>query len=241
MAVRKMPSPHTVNNVRKLVEAVLAEWTTPQSKVLVVVTDNGSNMTAAFKQQQADMRDPESGDDKDDEEEDQEIDEDESFEDDFDAKELEHDTEFIFMRRIGCFAHTLQLIAQKFDEYKGFSNVLKQARKINSKVNSSTKATERLIQLCGKKLLKECRTRWSSTYLLLQRLIELREPLTVVLRELEWDDLAASEWRILMLIWSLLQPFAEFTTLVSGENFTTISSIIPTIMELNIHLEEVRV
>ena len=77
MAVRKMPSPHTANNVRKLVEAVLAEWTIPLSKVLVVVTDNGSNMTAAFKQQQADMRDPESGDDKDDEKEDQEIDEDE--------------------------------------------------------------------------------------------------------------------------------------------------------------------
>ena len=91
----------------------------------------------------------------------------------------------------------------------------------------------------GKKLLKKCHTRWNSTYLLLQQLIELQEPVAAVLRELEWDELAASEWRTLMFIQSLLQSFAEFNALVSGENFTTISSVISTIMELNIRLEEV--
>lgn len=240
MAVRRMPSPHTAANVRKLIEKVLEEWNIPLSKVFVIVTDNGSNMVAAFKQQPEErdsVNDDEVG--EEDASSEGEGDDEENTEDDFDEKELEHDSEFILMRRIGCFAHTLQLVAQKFDGYEGFSNVIRAARKINSKVNSSCKATERLIQFCGKKLLKECRTRWNSTYLLLQRLIELREPLAAVLRELEWDDLAASEWRTLVLIQSLLQPFAEFTALVSGENFTTISSVIPTIMELNIHLEEV--
>ena len=240
MAVRRMPSPHTAANVRKLIEKVLEEWNIPLSKVFVIVTDNGSNMVAAFKQQPEErdsVNDDEVG--EEDASSEGESDDEENTEDDFDEKELEHDSEFILMRRIGCFAHTLQLVAQKFDGYEGFSNVIRAARKINSKVNSSCKATERLIQFCGKKLLKECRTRWNSTYLLLQRLIELREPLAAVLRELEWDDLAASEWRTLVLIQSLLQPFAEFTALVSGENFTTISSVIPTIMELNIHLEEV--
>ena len=37
-----------------------------------------------------------------------------------DIKELEHDTEFIFMRRIGCFAHTLQLITQNLMNIKVF-------------------------------------------------------------------------------------------------------------------------
>ena len=41
-----MPSPH---NVRGLVIAVLTEWDIPVSKVNVIVTDNGSNMVAAFK------------------------------------------------------------------------------------------------------------------------------------------------------------------------------------------------
>ena len=102
-------------------------------------------------------------------------------------------------------------------------------------------ATERLIELCGKKLLKDCRTRWSSTFLLLQRLTELRDPLEMVICELEWDNLAASEWRLLHIIQNLLKPFAEFTNVISGEEFTTISSVTPTIMELNLHLENVRV
>ena len=169
-----MPSPHTAINVRMLIEKVLEEWDIPLNKVFVVVTDNGSNMVAAFKQQQED-KNSQSDDEIDNEDRSSEDteEEEENIEDDFDEKELEHVNEFILMKRIGCFAHTLQLVALKFDEYKGFSNVLKAARKINSKVNSSCKATERLIQLCGKKLLKECRTRWNSTFLLLQRLIEL--------------------------------------------------------------------
>ena len=51
MAVRRMPLPHTAANVRKLIEEVLEEWNIPLSKVFIIVTDNGSNMVAAFKQQ----------------------------------------------------------------------------------------------------------------------------------------------------------------------------------------------
>lgn len=236
LAVRRMPSPHTADNVRDLVHKVLSEWNIPLNKIMVVVTDNGSNMVAAFKKFVATHGDEED-DGEMDEEEDSEVEEDAI--DDFDDREIEHDAAFVSMRRIGCFAHSFQLVTRKFDDFAGFQKLLKQARQLNAKVNSSTKATERLIGVCGKKLLKECRTRWSFTFLLLQRLIEVREPLTVVLRELEWDDLAASEWRSLCAIQSLLQPFAEFTDLVRGEEFTTISSVIPTIIELNLHLEEV--
>jgi len=44
--------------------------------------------------------------------------------------------------------------------------------------------------------------------------------------ELNISDLAASEMRSPNIIQSLLQPFADFTTLVSGEKLT---SVIPTI------------
>lgn len=53
-------------------------------------------------------------------------------------------------------------------------------------------------------------------FLLLQCLNEFRNCLGTVLQELEWDDLTASEWRSLSTIQSLLQPFADFTTHVSG-------------------------
>ena len=81
--------------------------------------------------------------------------------DDFDDKELEHDATFFSMKRIGYFAHSFQLVAHKFDQFSGFHNLLKQARNLNARVNSSTKATERLIELYGKNLIKDCHT-WLS-------------------------------------------------------------------------------
>ena len=38
---------------------------------------------------------------------------------------------------------------------------------------------------------------------------------------------------------NLLQPFAKFTSLLSGDEFTTLSCVFPALMELNIHLQEV--
>ena len=49
LAVRRMPSPHIADHVRELVDAILEEWDIPTSKVKVVITDNGSNMVAAFR------------------------------------------------------------------------------------------------------------------------------------------------------------------------------------------------
>ena len=66
----------------------------------------------------------------------------------------------------------------------------------------------------------------------------VKEPLTAVLNELEWDNLATSEWKAIDSICRLLQPFAQYTTLGSGEEYTTVSGVLPIIMELNLHLEE---
>jgi len=44
----------------------------------------------------------------------------------------------------------------------------------------------------------------------------------------------------LCAIKNTLQPLAEFTSLLSSEEFTTISSALPTIMDLHLHLEEMK-
>ena len=51
IAVKRMPSPRTANRVSELVKTVLQEWEIPEEKVGSVLTDNDSNMVAAFKQQ----------------------------------------------------------------------------------------------------------------------------------------------------------------------------------------------
>ena len=114
----------------------------------------------------------------------------------------------------------------------------KRAHSLVRKFNTSAKATEKLIAKCGKKLVRDCPTRWSSTYLLIDRLLTVRNSLTEVLQELEWDDLATSEWKSLEAVRNLLRPFAQFTSLVQGEDYTTISAVIPAIMDINLHLEE---
>ena len=74
---------------------------------------------------------------------------------------------------------------------------------------------------------------------MVERLLVVKSALSSILEELEWDNLAISEWKTLDSIKTLLQPFAQFTSLISGEDLTTVSSVIPAIMDINIHLEEV--
>ena len=48
LAVRRMPSPHTGENIRQLVDDIFTEWDIPPQKVAAVITDNGSNMLATL-------------------------------------------------------------------------------------------------------------------------------------------------------------------------------------------------
>ena len=117
---------------------------------------------------------------------------------------------------------------------------MKKVHALIGKVNKSSRAMEALISKCQKKLVKDCPTRWSSLYLMLERLLEVKTALTEVLDDLEWDNLALSEWRLMECICKLLKPFAVYTSLISGEEYTTISSALPILMEINLHLEEMR-
>ena len=76
---------------------------------------------------------------------------------DFLDRELDHEAEFSSLNRIACFSHTLQQVVKKFDSVDSFKDVIKHTKAVVvGKVNSSTKATERLIALSGKKLIKDC-------------------------------------------------------------------------------------
>jgi len=49
IAVHRFESPHTVERVSKLVDEIVGEWHIPYHKIFRILTDNGSNMVAAFK------------------------------------------------------------------------------------------------------------------------------------------------------------------------------------------------
>ena len=75
---------------------------------------------------------------------------------------------------------------------------------------------------------------------MMERLLEVKVPLGTVLEQQGWDNLARSEWTTLETICKLLKLFSQYTLLVSGEEYTTLSSVIPILMELNLHLEDVK-
>ena len=122
----------------------------------------------------SDHQDEAAGDEKDDEEDEEEEEEEEESDvdreadreaDEFDVKESNHKFAFHgFIKRLSCFAHTLQLVVHKFKEVKSLKKVLASAHALVKKVNKLSKATERLVSLCGKKLISDCPTRWSSTF-----------------------------------------------------------------------------
>ncbi len=158
----------------------------------------------------------------------------------FDEHETDHDVAFVGWKRNGCFTNTLQLVVKEFEKAPCFKGTLAKAHKIVKKFNSSCKATEKLVQLAGKKLVSSCPTRWDSMFLLISRLISVSNHVTTVLDELGWEGLAPSQWKQLRAVLALLQPFAQQTNVTSSEYSTSIAMVIPSLKELDLHLKEVR-
>ena len=131
---------------------------------------------------------------------------------DYEERKIDHELSFHSLNRVSCFSHTLQLVVQSFDELPTFRVLLKRVHRLVSKSNMSTKATEKFIAICGKKLVRHCPTRGSSTYLMIDRLLSVTTGLCQVLQELECDNLATSEWKTLESLRDMLHPFAQFTS-----------------------------
>ena len=84
-------------------------------------------------------------------------DDEEDEEGDFNAKELQHNIAFTHLgKRLGCFAHSIQLVVQKFKD-ESLQPLMKRAHVV-VKFNISSRATEMLLSLCGKKLISNVPT-----------------------------------------------------------------------------------
>ena len=125
-------------------------------------------------------------------------------------KERDHE-----VKQISCFTYTLQLVVNQAATFK---DAIRCSHKLVSKVNTSTKVTEKLIGLCGKKLVLAVPTRWSSTFPVIEHLLLVKVSLGLVLKELGWDNLPMSAWGTLVSIKALLQLFAQLMSLVSSKD-----------------------
>ena len=99
----------------------------------------------------------------------------------YEDQEAQHDIEFCCYKRSSCYIHTLQLVVRTFDQNSASTTMVKNVHKLVNKVNKSAKATENLINL---KLISDCPTGWSSSYLMMSRLLKVKLHLAEILDEL---------------------------------------------------------
>ncbi|XP_069009758.1 E3 SUMO-protein ligase ZBED1-like [Embiotoca jacksoni] len=144
-------------------------------------------------------------------------------------------------------AHTLNLIVKKaLDQQPVLSGIRAKARKLVGFFRSSTTAKEKLTQvqlylgMANMKLMQEVETRWSSTYLMLQRLVEQREPVGAALAGLQHDIpfLTSEEFNIVGGSLSLLSPFYDATVELSAEENVSASKVVPLVKMLDHTLPE---
>ncbi|XP_034529155.1 zinc finger BED domain-containing protein 1-like [Notolabrus celidotus] len=146
-----------------------------------------------------------------------------------------------------CIAHTLNLVGKKaLDQHPVVSGIRAKARKLVGYFRSSTTAKEKLTQVQfhlgmeQKKLMQEVETRWNSTYLMLQRLVELREPVGAALAGLQHDlaFFTSDEFNIVTGCLALLSPFYDATVELSAEENVSASKIVPLLKMLEQMLQE---
>ena len=181
--------PHTATHIRTFLDEILKEWDIPKTKVLTVITGNETNMIAVFK------RSPQANINTETDEiiSDNDLDNDDCEETDEENVEDIDDMAIKNYSRFSCLLHTLQLIVKIALNRNQFSSTIKKVRKQVHNIKKSSKASKQLVLKAGKNLIRDCPTCCNSTYDMIQRMIEIKEPLNKVLEELQWDGISNSE------------------------------------------------
>lgn len=133
--------------------------------------------------------------------------------------------------------HTLQLVVNMIQKDLSVKPLLDRIRVLVRLFRKSSVAIQRLLKLCGLTLVKDCPTRWSSTYLMISRLLQVKDSLVQVADGMGWDCLLPSEWQKLTALRDLLLPFAEHTQMLQSDTMS-LSLVLPALLDLNAHLSE---
>ncbi|KAL4113763.1 hypothetical protein QTP88_017336 [Uroleucon formosanum] len=131
---------------------------------------------------------------------------------------------------VTCAAHSLQLAIKTALKYETFSELIKQCSALVGHFKHSNVAKQSLIKkqeqlgIANQSLVQYCKTRWNSIYLMLDRLLQNRTPISNVLTD-----------RTV----TLLKPLYIVTNLFCSENHSPASMVRPLLTQLmDNHLKE---
>lgn len=147
-----------------------------------------------------------------------------------------------------CVAHTLNLsVNEAISSNKEFLDVLKKCRTLVGHFKHSVLASEKLRQLqiqmglSQLKVKQDVSTRWNSSLHMMERLIEIKDPLSAAITYLPRAPifLTSLEWELISDCLPLLKPFDVMTVELSAEKYPTLSKVIPLIRGLQYTLKNV--
>lgn len=140
-------------------------------------------------------------------------------------------------KHYGCYAHSLNLIVTT--ALKPVEEFIEKIKNIVAHFKRSTSATDMLLsyQLKNtvmsdsgepKRLVQQVPTRWNSTFYMLQRFTLLKEAVKycMALIEKDWPEISVLHWETMSEICTVLQPFEEITSSISGDEYLTGSMVI---------------
>ncbi len=137
---------------------------------------------------------------------------------------------------IPCFGHTLHLAVNKAIDIYRVTAALSRLRKTISAFTRSPKLSRQLVKKQRELLLQEHRlihdepTRWNSSYDMVERFLEQQQAVFAVLAEdrKKWHLMPKdADITILETLKEVLGPLSPFTDALSGEQHTTLSSVLP--------------
>lgn len=148
---------------------------------------------------------------------------------------------------VNCYAHTLQLaIHDALDESSQIQAILVKCRAIvghfkRSNISKAKLVTEqKKLNVISRKLIQDVKTRWNSTYYMMERILEQRKPVTIVLADTDLDNLTNSEWNMVDAVIEILEPFEWATRALSADKYATLSMVIPLMSAILIRLRQIR-
>lgn len=219
LAVKDTKAKHDSNFLQSLIEKVLKDFNIDKDNIISIVTDNASNMVKTIEKlnesQEADSSE-ESRESTDDNtalmtEADQEQ-TDESLDD-----VAEEASKLCKIRHMRCAVHTLQLAIRDGLKDRHAANLIGKLRQVA--VAARTPKIDAIVKRrSGKGFILDQATRWGSTYLMVQRLLELR----AVLEDIDNPLLSLTEiqWQSANELEELLRPSYTVTKKLQAEDLT---------------------